>query len=114
MLRIFISTALVLSCFKINAQVQIFEDSEPRFIQAMKLERMGNVERAKELYQKILNKDPSHQPSYFQLKNIYNKMVNLTLELSLLKAGLIRIQVIINQNYRWVSFILGISNRKML
>ena len=54
MQRIFISTALVLSCFKISAQVQIFEDSEPRFIQAIKFERMGNVERAKELYQNIL------------------------------------------------------------
>ena len=88
MQRIFISTALVLSCFKINAQVQIFEDSEPRFIQAMKLERMGNVERAKELYQNILNKDPSHQPSYFQLKNIYNKNGEFDLGIKLIKSWL--------------------------
>ena len=88
MLRIFISIALVFSCFKINAQVQIFEDSEPRFIQAMKLERMGNVERAKELYQNILNKDPSHQPSYFQLKNIYNKNGEFDLGIKLIKSWL--------------------------
>ena len=88
MQRIFIFTALVLSCFKINAQVQIFEDSEPRFIQAMKLERMGNVERAKELYQNILNKDPSHQPSYFQLKNIYNKNGEFDLGIKLIKSWL--------------------------
>ena len=88
MQRIFISIALVLSCFKINAQVQIFEDSEPRFIQAMKLERMGNVERAKELYQNILNKDPSHQPSYFQLKNIYNKNGEFDLGIKLIKSWL--------------------------
>ena len=88
MQRIFISIALVLSCFKINAQVQIFEDSEPRFIQAMKLERMGNVERAKELYQNILNKDPSHQPSYFQLKNIYNKNGEFDLGIKLIKGWL--------------------------
>ena len=77
-----------MSCFKINAQVQIFEDSEPRFIQAMKLERMGNVERAKELYQNILNKDPSHQPSYFQLKNIYNKNGEFDLGIKLIKSWL--------------------------
>ena len=88
MQRIFISIALVLSCFKINALVQIFEDSEPRFIQAMKLERMGNVERAKELYQNILNKDPSHQPSYFQLKNIYNKNGEFDLGIKLIKSWL--------------------------
>ena len=88
MQRIYISTLLVLSCFKINAQVQIFEDSEPRFIQAMKLERMGNVERAKELYQNILNKDPSHQPSYFQLKNIYNKNGEFDLGIKLIKSWL--------------------------
>ena len=88
MLRILISIALLLSCFKINAQVQIFEDSEPRFIQAMKLERTGNVERAKELYQNILNKDPSHQPSYFQLKNIYNKNGEFDLGIKLIKSWL--------------------------
>ena len=88
MQRIYISTLLVLSCFKINAQVQIFEDSEPRFIQAMKLERTGNVERAKELYQNILNKDPSHQPSYFQLKNIYNKNGEFDLGIKLIKSWL--------------------------
>ena len=88
MQKIFLSTALALSCFKITAQVQIFEDSEPRFIQAMKLERMGNVERAKELYQNILNKDPSHQPSYFQLKNIYNKNGEFDLGIKLIKSWL--------------------------
>ena len=28
----------------VNAQDQIFEEAEPRFIQAMKLERMGDVD----------------------------------------------------------------------
>lgn len=72
----------------VNAQDQIFEEAEPRFIQAMKLERMGNVDQAAEIYQKILTKTPNHQPSYFQLKNIYNKNGEFSLGIQLIKSWL--------------------------
>ena len=58
---------------KLNGQIQVIPEGESAFIQATKIERSGNIEDAKKIYKRILLNQPSHQPSYFQLKNIYTK-----------------------------------------
>ena len=58
---------------KLNGQIQVIPEGESAFIQATKIERSGNIEYAEKIYKRILLNQPSHQPSYFQLKNIYTK-----------------------------------------
>ena len=58
---------------KLNGQIQVIPEGESAFIQATKIERSGNIEDAEKIYKRILLNQPSHQPSYFQLKNIYTK-----------------------------------------
>ncbi len=54
-------------------QIQVIPEGKNAFNQAMMMERAGNVADAILIYQKILEGKPTHQPAYFQLKNIYTK-----------------------------------------
>ena len=47
------------------------------FQEGLSLERSGKIEEAIIIYKEILNNAPDHQPSFFQLKNIfYNRSKN--------------------------------------
>ena len=47
------------------------------FQKALSLERSGKIEEAITIYKEILDNAPDHQPSFFQLKNIfYNRSKN--------------------------------------
>ena len=63
----------IIFTIKLNGQIQVIPEGESAFIQATKIERSGNIEYAEKIYKRILLNQPSHQPSYFQLKNIYTK-----------------------------------------
>ena len=54
-------------------QNQIFEERNLSFTKAMAMEKNNDLENAIQIYKNILEDDPFNQPSYFQLKNIYNK-----------------------------------------
>ena len=64
---------IIIFTIKLNGQIQVIPEGESAFIQATKIERSGNIEYAEKIYKRILLNQPSHQPSYFQLKNIYTK-----------------------------------------
>ena len=64
---------IIIFTIKLNGQIQVIPEGESAFIQATKIERSGNIEYAEKIYKRILLNQPSHQPSYFQLKNIYKK-----------------------------------------
>ena len=54
----------------------------------MRFERSGDILKAKDIYSKILNNQPTHQPSFFQLKNIYSKNNDLESGIELIKVWL--------------------------
>ena len=64
---------IIMFTIKLHGQIQAIPEGESAFIQAPKIERSGNIEYAEKIYKRILLNQPSHQPSYFQLKNIYTK-----------------------------------------
>ena len=64
---------IIIFTIKLNGQIQVIPEGESAFIQATKIERSGNIEYAEKIYKRILLNQPSHQPSFFQLKNIYTK-----------------------------------------
>ena len=64
---------IIIFTIKLNGQIQVIPEGESAFIQATKIERSGNIEYAEKIYKRILLNQPNHQPSYFQLKNIYTK-----------------------------------------
>ena len=64
---------IIIFTIKLNGQIQVIPEGESAFIQATKIERSGNIEYAEKIYKRILLNHPNHQPSYFQLKNIYTK-----------------------------------------
>ena len=85
-------TVIIVSLiFTINlhGQIEVIPEGESAFIQAMKMERSGNTENAEKIYKKILENQPSHQPSYFQLKNIYSINGDLESGIMLIEAWLI-------------------------
>ena len=71
------------------AQIQVIPEGEGAFTQAMALERAGKIEAATQIYKKILEGNPSQQPSYFQLKNIYTKSGDLKAAIFLVQRWLI-------------------------
>ena len=71
------------------AQIQVIPEGEGAFTQAMTMERAGKIEAATQIYKKILEGNPSQQPSYFQLKNIYTKSGDLKAAISLVQRWLI-------------------------
>ena len=54
----------------------------------MRFERSGDILKAKDIYSKILNNQPTHQPSFFQLKNIYSKNNDLESGIELIRIWL--------------------------
>ena len=54
----------------------------------MRFERSGDILKAKDIYSKILNNQPTHQPSFFQLKNIYSKNNDLESGIELIRVWL--------------------------
>jgi len=55
----------------------------------MRFERSGDILKAKDIYSKILNNQPTHQPSFFQLKNIYSKNNNIESGIELINQWLL-------------------------
>ena len=64
---------LILIIGVLFGQDQIFEERNLSFSKAMAMEKNNDLENAIQIYKNILEDDPFNQPSYFQLKNIYNK-----------------------------------------
>ena len=56
--------------------VEVLPEEEGAFIQAMAMERSGNVGDATIIYLNILKGDPNHQRAYLQLRNIYTRTGN--------------------------------------
>ena len=80
---------IIIFTIKLNGQIQVIPEGESAFIQATKIERSGNIEYAEKIYKRILLNQPSHQPSYFQLKNIYTKNGDLKSGIILIETWLI-------------------------
>ena len=80
---------IIIFTIKLNGQIQVIPEGESAFIQATKIERSGNIEDAEKIYKRILLNQPSHQPSYFQLKNIYTKNGDLKSGIILIETWLI-------------------------
>jgi len=80
---------IIIFTIKLNGQIQVIPEGESAFIQATKIERSGNIEYAEKIYKRILLNQPSHQPSYFQLKNIYTKNGDSKSGIILIEAWLI-------------------------
>jgi len=70
------------------AQNQIINDVQLSFTRAIAMEKIGDLNNAILLYNNILEKDPNHQPSYFQLKNIYTKKNSAESSIKLAKKWL--------------------------
>ena len=86
--KIVIITSLIFT-ITLYGQIEVIPEGESAFIQAMKMERSGNTENAEKVYKNILERQPSHQPSYFQLKNIYSINGDLESGIMLIKTWLI-------------------------
>ena len=86
--KIVIITSLIFT-IKLYGQIEVIPEGESAFIQAMKMERSGNTENAEKVYKNILERQPSHQPSYFQLKNIYSINGDLESGIMLIETWLI-------------------------
>ena len=69
-------------------QIQVIPQGKNAFNQAMMMERAGNMADAILIYHKILEGNPSHQPAYFQLKNIYTKTGNPKSAIQLVESWL--------------------------
>lgn len=69
-------------------QNQMFEEKNLSFVKAMAMEKNNKIDNAIQLYKKILKDDPFNQPSYFQLKNIYNKKADYESAVSLINNWL--------------------------
>ncbi len=53
--------------------VEVLPVGQAAFVQAMAMERAGNLDGAKQIYHQILSGDPNHQRAYLQLRNIYTR-----------------------------------------
>ena len=72
----------------IFAQRNIGIESQSLFLQAMRMERSGDILNAEKIYKNILNSEPTHQPSFFQLRNIYSKNNDLESGIQLIEGWL--------------------------
>ena len=54
-------------------QINVVPEGKNAFTQAMVLERAGNISEAKLIYSKILENNPNHQPSFFQIRSIFTR-----------------------------------------
>ena len=58
---------------QLYAQTEVLPEGETAFVQAMAIERAGDLDRAIKIYYQILIGDPNHQRAYLQLRNIYTR-----------------------------------------
>lgn len=72
----------------IYSQVNTSNENQTLFLQAMRYERSGDILKSEDIYKKILNNEPTHQPSFFQLKNVYSKNNNLESGIELIEIWL--------------------------
>ena len=72
----------------ILAQRNVGIESQSLFLQAMRMERSGDILNAEKIYKNILNSEPTHQPSFFQLRNIYSKNNDLESGIQLIEGWL--------------------------
>ena len=72
----------------IFAQRNVGIESQSLFLQAMRMERSGDILNAEKIYKNILNSEPTHQPSFFQLRNIYSKNNDLESGIKLIEGWL--------------------------
>ena len=72
-----IISTIVLLFTLVYSQSNLLLENQSLFLQAISFERSGDILNAEKIYKKILNNQPTHQPSFFQLKNIYSKNNNL-------------------------------------
>ena len=72
----------------IFAQRNLGIKSQSLFLQAMRMERSGDILDAEKIYKNILNSEPTHQPSFFQLRNIYSKNNDLESGIQLIEGWL--------------------------
>ena len=72
----------------IFAQRNVGIESQSLFLQAMRMERSGDILNAEKIYKNILNSEPTHQPSFFQLRNIYSKNNDLESGIQLIEGWL--------------------------
>ena len=70
------------------AQRNVGIESQSLFLQAMRMERSGDILNAEKIYKNILNSEPTHQPSFFQLRNIYSKNNDLESGIQLIEGWL--------------------------
>ena len=69
-------------------QNQMVEAGNLSFTKAMAMEQNNDIDNAIQIYKRILKDDPFNQPSYFQLKNIYNKKNDYESAISLINNWL--------------------------
>ena len=79
----------ILTFNQIIDQTQIIPEGKTAFNQAMLMERAGKISDAILIYDRILEQNPSHQPSYFQMKNIYSQNGNYESAIILVQKWLI-------------------------
>ena len=72
----------------IFAQRNLGIESQSLFLQAMRMESSGDILDAEKIYKNILNSEPTHQPSFFQLRNIYSKNNDLESGIQLIEGWL--------------------------
>ena len=72
----------------LSGQDQLFEERNLSFAKALAMEKNNDIENAIQIYEKILKDNPFNQPSYFQLKNIYNKNSDYKSAINLINSWL--------------------------
>ena len=87
MIRIFKTVFLFYTL--IYGQESNDNQNQSLFLQAMRYERSGNILKSEDIYKRILNNQPTHQPSFFQLKNIYSKNNNIESGIELINQWLL-------------------------
>ncbi|MDP6339954.1 MAG: tetratricopeptide repeat protein [Candidatus Marinimicrobia bacterium] len=66
--------------------IEVLPEGEAAFVQAMAMERAGNLDGAIQIYQNILAGNPNHQRVYLQLRNIYSRTGNAAAGISMVEA----------------------------
>ncbi len=69
-------------------QIKVIPQGKTAFTQAMAMERAGNISEAKSIYAKILEDNPKHQPSFFQIRSIFTREADYDSAILLVKSWL--------------------------
>ena len=69
-------------------QIKVIPQGKTAFTQAMAMERAGNISEAKSIYAKILEDNPKHQPSFFQIRSIFTREGDYDSAILLVKSWL--------------------------